>query len=41
MGWGEVTGFNVRSLVIATLGAVAVIVIFRAVSSGRGRRELI
>jgi uncharacterized membrane protein YeaQ/YmgE (transglycosylase-associated protein family) len=42
MGYGDVTGFNVRSLVIAVLGAVAVIVVFRAVSSGgRGRRGLI
>ncbi|HEY5475237.1 MAG TPA: GlsB/YeaQ/YmgE family stress response membrane protein [Tepidiformaceae bacterium] len=36
LGYGEVTGFNVRSLVIATLGALAVILAFRAVSSGRG-----
>lgn len=41
MGWGEVTGFNVRSLVIATLGAILVIIVFRALSSGRGRRGLI
>ncbi len=32
MGYGDVTGFNVRSLVIAVLGAVAVIVVFRAVT---------
>lgn len=38
LGYGDVTGFNVRSLVIATLGAIAVIVAFRAVSSGRGKR---
>jgi uncharacterized membrane protein YeaQ/YmgE (transglycosylase-associated protein family) len=38
LGYGDVTGFNVRSLVIAVLGAVAVIFVFRAVTSGGGRR---
>lgn len=38
LGYGDVTGFNVRSLVIAVLGAIAVIVVFRAVTSGGGRR---
>jgi uncharacterized membrane protein YeaQ/YmgE (transglycosylase-associated protein family) len=33
LGYGDVTGFNVRSLVIAVLGAIAVIVVFRAVVS--------
>lgn len=33
MGWGDVTGFNLSTLVIATLGAIAVIFIFRAVVS--------
>ncbi len=33
LGYGDVTGFNVRSLVIATLGALALIVVFRAVTS--------
>ena len=41
LGYGDVTGFNVRSLAIAILGAVAVIVVFRALSSGRGSRGLI
>jgi len=42
LGYGDVTGFNVRSLVIAVLGAIAVIIVFRAVSSrGGGRRGLI
>jgi uncharacterized membrane protein YeaQ/YmgE (transglycosylase-associated protein family) len=41
MGYGDVTGFNVRSLVIAVLGAVAVIVAFRALGSGRRSRGLI
>jgi len=41
LGYGDVTGFNVRSLVIAVLGAVAVIVVFRALSSGRSKRGLI
>ncbi len=39
MGWGEVTGFNVRSLVIATLGAVVVVVVWQRLSSGRGGRR--
>src|SRR5688500_373867 len=38
MGWGDVTGFNLRSLVIAVCGAMVVIVVFRAVSSGRSKR---
>ena len=38
LGYGDVTGFNVRSLVIAVLGAIAVIIVFRAVSS-RGRKR--
>ena len=38
LGYGDVTGFNVRSMVIAVLGAIAVIVVFRAVTSGGGRR---
>jgi uncharacterized membrane protein YeaQ/YmgE (transglycosylase-associated protein family) len=33
MGWGDVTGFNLSTLVIATLGAIAVIFIFRTVAS--------
>ena len=37
MGYGDVTGFNVQSLVIATLGALVVVFVFRAVTSG-GRR---
>lgn len=38
LGYGDVTGFNVRSLVIAVLGAIAVIIVFRAVSSRGGKR---
>jgi uncharacterized membrane protein YeaQ/YmgE (transglycosylase-associated protein family) len=43
LGYGDVTGFNVRSLVIAVLGAIAVIIVYRAISSrqGGGRRGLI
>ena len=41
MGWGEVTGFNVPSLVIASLGAIVVIVAFRGIASNRGNRGLI
>lgn len=33
LGYGDVTGFNVRSLVIAVLGAIAVVFIFRQVVS--------
>ncbi len=39
MGWGNVTGFNVRSLVIATLGAIAVVVVWHAVSNRQGGRR--
>ena len=39
LGYGDVTGFNVRSLVIAVLGAIAVIIVFRAVTSNRGGRR--
>ncbi len=40
LGYGDVTGFNVRSLIIAFIGAIAVIVVSRAVTGG-GRRGLI
>ncbi len=35
LGYGDVTGFNVSSLIIATLGAIAVVFIFQAVTSNR------
>jgi len=38
-GWGDVTGFNVRSLVIATLGAIVVVVVWHAISNRGGRRR--
>jgi uncharacterized membrane protein YeaQ/YmgE (transglycosylase-associated protein family) len=41
LGYGDVTGFNVRSLVIAVLGAIVVIFVFRMVSSRGGNRGLI
>ena len=41
MGYGDVTGFNVQSLVIATLGAIVVVFLFRALTSGRRRTGLI
>lgn len=41
LGYGDVTGFNVRSLVIAVLGAIAVIVVFRAITSNRSNRGLL
>lgn len=37
LGYGDVTGFNLRSLVIAVVGAIAVIFVFRAVTSSAGR----
>ena len=40
LGFGTVTGFNIRSLVIAVFGAILVIVAVRAVS-GRGHGGLI
>jgi uncharacterized membrane protein YeaQ/YmgE (transglycosylase-associated protein family) len=39
MGWGDVTGFNIRSLVIAAVGAILVLVVWQAISAGRGRRQ--
>jgi len=40
LGYGDVTGFNVRSLVIATGGAILVILVWRQLrSSGSGRRS--
>ena len=41
LGYGDVTGFNVRSLVISVLGAVAVIAVYRALASNRDRRAII
>jgi uncharacterized membrane protein YeaQ/YmgE (transglycosylase-associated protein family) len=35
MGYGDVTGFNVQSLVIATLGALVVVFVFRAMAGRR------
>jgi uncharacterized membrane protein YeaQ/YmgE (transglycosylase-associated protein family) len=35
LGYGDITGFNLRSLVIAVLGAIGVIVVYRAVASRR------
>ncbi len=37
LGYGDVTGFNVRSLVIATAGALLVILVWRQVAGGRRR----
>ena len=41
LGYGDVTGFNVRSLFIAFAGALAVIIAVRAVSGRGGNRGLI
>jgi len=38
-GWGDVTGFNIRSLVIATLGAIVVVLAWHAISNRGGRRH--
>ena len=35
LGWGDVTGFNISSILIATAGAVLLLVVLRVV---RGRR---
>lgn len=35
MGWGAVTGFNIKSILIATGGAILLLIILRVV---RGRR---
>ena len=35
MGWGAMTGFNIKSILIATAGAVLLLVVLRVV---RGRR---
>ena len=37
---GDVTGVNVESIVIAVIGAVIVIAIYRAVAGGRSRSSL-
>jgi uncharacterized membrane protein YeaQ/YmgE (transglycosylase-associated protein family) len=37
LGYGDVTGFNVRSLVIATAGAILVILVWRKLASPGGR----
>ena len=41
LGYGDVTGFNVRSLAIAVAGAIVVIAVFRALTSGRRSGGLI
>ena len=39
LGYGDVTGFDLRSLVIATLGAILVVFVWRQLSGGSGRRR--
>jgi uncharacterized membrane protein YeaQ/YmgE (transglycosylase-associated protein family) len=34
MGWGDVTGFNLQSLVIASIGAIVVVFAWGMVSKG-------
>lgn len=41
LGYGDVTGFNIRSVAIAIGGAVLVIVLFRALAGGTRRRDVI
>lgn len=38
LGFGEVTGFNLSSFLIAIVGAIVLLAIWRAVAGGRGRR---
>ncbi len=35
LGYGDVTGFNLTSIVIATIGAIVVILVVRALRGGR------
>lgn len=39
LGYGDVTGFNVRSLVIATLGAGLVVLVWRQLAGGGGGKR--
>ena len=39
LGWGDVTGFNVHSLLIAAGGAVLVIFLWRQLTGSGGRRR--
>ncbi len=41
LGFGDVTGFNPRSIAIAAGGAILVIFVFRMLASGGGRRSAI
>jgi uncharacterized membrane protein YeaQ/YmgE (transglycosylase-associated protein family) len=36
-----VTGFDLRTFIIAVLGSVVLLLIYRAVAGGRGRRRII
>lgn len=38
LGFGEVSGFNISSFLIAVLGAIILLAVWRALSGGRGRR---
>ncbi len=38
LGFGDVTGFNLRSIVIAVGGAIVVIIAFRMLANASGRR---
>src|SRR5688572_16679242 len=39
IGWGTVTEFDIRSMAIAILGAIVLLLVLRAVTGGRGRRR--
>ncbi|HWP49520.1 MAG TPA: GlsB/YeaQ/YmgE family stress response membrane protein [Candidatus Limnocylindrales bacterium] len=34
IGWGSITGFNIRSIVIAVLGSILLLVIYRLLRPG-------
>lgn len=38
LGWGDVTGFNVRSLLIAAGGAIIVVFVWHQLSGGTNKR---
>jgi len=31
LGWGEVTGFDVRSIMVATFGAILLLIVYRVI----------
>ena len=41
LGYGDVTGFNIRSVVIALVGAILVIVVWRGLNRGGSRTSAV